>query len=368
MKFPNIIVNAKVLMLCAMFSASAQAGTRIYITHNINRGFVTVVDDATQAVVRELSVGTNPTRLAAAPDGRRVYVSNFRSHDVSVIDTSTDSVVATIPVGRQPESMAVTPDGVKLYVINYAAATLSVVDTASHSVSTVLPIGVNAKGVEVSPDGRWVYVANRGSGSVSVIDAYTDEVYTTITGTGGGNRIIFTRDSSKAYVVTGAGVTVIDVATHTVLRKLAVGLKPVDGVMAHGAGRLFVGNVDGHSISVIDTTVDLVVDTITGIGRAPWRLQVSRDESTVYAACSQSDQLSIIDVATQSVRENVSVGDGAFYVEVNPDNTRVYTTNPPAFTASVVNVDAGATPPTQSVQTLATEWNPWAMMAVTVPD
>jgi|SRR5450759_184769 len=52
---------------------------------------------------------TNPY-LDPTPDGKRVYVANFTSHDVSVIDTLTNTVVApSIPVGAYPFGVAITP-------------------------------------------------------------------------------------------------------------------------------------------------------------------------------------------------------------------------------------------------------------------
>jgi YVTN family beta-propeller protein len=366
----NLVIRTARLALglsCGLWAAWAQATTWVYATNNLGNGTVTVINHATQTEVARTLVGSNPTRIIASPDGTRVYVSNLNSDTVSVMDTSSHTVIATIPVGDKPETMAITADGTKLYVINYDGQTVSVVDTLLNAELVQVPIGEKAKGIEISPDGHWVYVANRGSGTVTVIDTFSDTVQTTIAGVGGGNRVLFNLDGSKAYVATGTGVSVLDVATHLLIKKLTAGDKPIDMVLVHSASRLFVGNVSTSDVTVVDTITDEVLATVTGTGLGPWRLAVSPDSSTVYAACSRSDTLSIIDVATMTVRQNLLVGDGAFYVAVSSDGTKVYTSNPPASTVSSVQIDLSADPPATSVVNLPTRKNPWALITVDSP-
>src|SRR5262249_12146340 len=55
------------------------------------------------------------------PDGSKLYVANFGTNDVSVINTATDSVVRTIAnVGPKPRALAITPGG-KVYVTQFLA-------------------------------------------------------------------------------------------------------------------------------------------------------------------------------------------------------------------------------------------------------
>ncbi|HEX7954459.1 MAG TPA: hypothetical protein VF523_15455, partial [Burkholderiales bacterium] len=49
----------------------------------------------------------------AAPNA---YVPNEGSGTVSVIDTATDQIIKTIPAGKKPRGSAVSKDGTKLYV------------------------------------------------------------------------------------------------------------------------------------------------------------------------------------------------------------------------------------------------------------
>ena len=56
---------------------------------------------------------TAATVTSAAPFA---YVANEESGTVSVIDTATDKVVRDIPAGKKPRGMALSKDGKHLYV------------------------------------------------------------------------------------------------------------------------------------------------------------------------------------------------------------------------------------------------------------
>ena len=89
--------------------------------------------------------------MAAAADGKHVYVSNQNDDTVSVIDTATGAVSAPIPVGAKPSGVAITPDGKHAYVANngtgllsaapaeVVTGTVSVIDTATGAVSDTIP-------------------------------------------------------------------------------------------------------------------------------------------------------------------------------------------------------------------------------------
>ena len=110
-------------------------------------------------------------------------MANWLSQTVSVIDTATNTVVKTVAVGDNPVGVAVHPDGSRVYVANEYSHTVSVIDTATNTVVKTVAVGVGSFpfGVTVHPDGSRVYVANEGSGGVSVIDTATNTVVKTVT-------------------------------------------------------------------------------------------------------------------------------------------------------------------------------------------
>jgi len=85
----------------------------------------------------------------AAPDGKRIYVSNGRGGTVSVIDPATDSILTSVKVGQRPWGIALTPDGGKLYAANGPSNDVSVIDTDKLTVTHTVPVGKLPWGVAI---------------------------------------------------------------------------------------------------------------------------------------------------------------------------------------------------------------------------
>ena len=88
-----------------------------YVT-NGKSNTVTVIDLRTFEPVRTLTVGSNPTGVAANGRKNEVYVVNTGSDNVSVIDAERNAVVATIGVHDAPYFISVSDDGRRAYVAN----------------------------------------------------------------------------------------------------------------------------------------------------------------------------------------------------------------------------------------------------------
>ena len=67
---------------------------------------MSVIDTATDRVVRQIEVGPTPHGLAISPDGRQVLVAGFGANHAVLIDTTSDQVAGQIPV-PQPHNSAI---------------------------------------------------------------------------------------------------------------------------------------------------------------------------------------------------------------------------------------------------------------------
>ncbi len=120
----------------------------------------------------------------AVHEGLAYIVVNF-SDKLEIIDTGDHSSVATVsfPPGSNPYKIAIAPDLEKAYVTNLWDASVSVVDlTGLRLLTDKIQVGENPQGLAYA--GGKVYVCNSGFGSartVSVIDAWTDQVIKTLT-------------------------------------------------------------------------------------------------------------------------------------------------------------------------------------------
>ena len=66
---------------------------------------------------------------------------NSKGNNVSVINGATDTVIKTVPVGSYPRAVGVNPTTGKVYVANMGRDTVSVIDGANNSVVATVPVG-----------------------------------------------------------------------------------------------------------------------------------------------------------------------------------------------------------------------------------
>ena len=260
------------------------------------------------------------------------YVPNEGSNDVTVFDTATDTVVATIPVGLNPIRLAVTPDGRKVYVACIAADRVFVIDTASNTVTTQIAVQDGPAEVLASPDGTRIYVPNSGEGggvgqSVSVIDVATDTVITNIPAGVNCRAIAWVQNSSGRYVYVlnqGAGnVTVINHDTLTSPGNIPTGGGPRRICVSPDGTRAYTANFQANSVTAIDTVRRRAVATIS-VGDGPRGIAITPNGQEVYVANLNTNYVSVIRASDNRVINNITVGGGCWTVVINSSSTRAY--------------------------------------------
>src|SRR3974390_2586226 len=91
-----------------------------------------------------------------------------------------------------------------------------------------------------------------------------------------------------------------------------------------------------NNVTVIDTATNKVVTTIE-VGLAPSGVAVAPDGSKVYVANEAvKGTVSVIDAATNAVSATVAVGNNPVGVAVKPDGSKVYVANRGSRTVSVI--------------------------------
>jgi gliding motility-associated-like protein len=154
-------------------------GSKIYVA-NQGSNFISVINANTGATIGQIPLNQGASSLAATFDGSQLYVSAGAS--VSVINTASNQVIKTIGVGLNPVSMAVSPDDKKVYVVNEDSRSVSVIDNQTKTViATVdLPGGQSPFSISLSPDGTKAYAVNQ-NGVISVINTANNSVTNSIT-------------------------------------------------------------------------------------------------------------------------------------------------------------------------------------------
>jgi len=284
-------------------------------------GNVSVINTASNLVVAQIQVGSQPWGVATSQDGQRVYVSNSGSNSVSVINTSTNSVITNITVGSSPHGIAVSPNGSRVYVANtgpsYFSTTgpnsVSVINTATNTVVATIPVGTDPIGVVVSPDGSRVYVLNVFSNTVSVINTATNGVIASIAAGAESWGITISPNGNFLYVACPGSntVSVISTATNMVTASIPVAGSPAGITVSPDGSRLYVTNAASSTLTVINTANNTQVGLIP-VDSSPCGVSVSPDGKQVYVADYNSNDIAVINTATNTRSATIPQGSTSY--------------------------------------------------------
>ena len=106
-------------------------------------------------------------------------------------------------------------------------------------------------------------------------------------------------------------------------------------------GLVYVANLGGGTVSVVDATTDTLVTNIPS-GGVPVGVDVDPTPNRIYVADFSGDSVFVIDGGSNTVLSTIPVGDGTFDVGVNPGADRVYAANFLSDNVSVINAISGA--------------------------
>jgi len=193
------------------------------------------------------------------------------------------------------------------------------VDSASHTAYVV----------------TWEGFALKGALSCGVIQAnvtgfdganLNQTLYDILAGNGG---VAMDADpvTSELYLAAGNSVIVMD-TSGKVLATTSVGTSATGIAVNATTNKVYVANSGSNDISVIDGASNSVVATISDPNAAaPVAVAVNPTTNTIYVANSHSNNVTIIDGATGSVTATVAVGTSPSGVAVDAQTTFVYVAN-----------------------------------------
>jgi YVTN family beta-propeller protein len=186
--------------------------------------------------------------------------------------------------------IALTADGARAYVCLSRNNTLAVVDLAAGKVTSQIPVGVAPYDVVLSQDGRTAFVSDWGGRHPRPGEPQAPS--------SGTPALIDTRGIGASGCV-----SMVDLVLNRVVAQIHTGLHPSDIELSHDGRRLFVANANSDTVSVIDTRLRHVVETITvrphgwtGAGSAPTGLALSPDNTTLFVTLGGSNAIAVVDV------------------------------------------------------------------------
>jgi YVTN family beta-propeller protein/VCBS repeat-containing protein len=263
-------------------------------------------------------------------DGFTVTVTDAHGANVTVPVTVPISPANATPTASPTFG---TPDAVTGVVTGAVAGSDSDADPLSYALNQAPTKGT----VTVNADGTFTYdptdAARLQAGQTP--GPVTDSFTVTITDGHGGTTVA---------PVTGVTVSAAQLG---ITDAIPVGSDQRGIVLTDDGAYAYVSNIGSQSVSVIDTSTNTVVETITDGFYYPVGMALSPDGSTLYTSNwgdgGSRSPLTVIDTATNTVVGSISAGHNSHIVVVSPDGSRVYVSNYGSYGGSSVLVIDPAT-------------------------
>lgn len=236
------------------------AGGKLWFTAEAAKA-IGSYDPATWKIDRIIGIGQNRTHmLFVFPDSKRIVTTNVNSGTITVLDKTEGA--AGGPTGPPP-GMPPPPPGAPGMGTQGGPRRMPGPPGGDWN-ETVIAVGKGDEGFDVSPDGKEAWTANAWDGTVSVVDLGALRVTDTIeANVPGANRLKFTPDGKRVLVslLGSPELVVIDVATHSVVKRLPIGDGAAGILIEPGGKRAFVACTPDSYVAVID------LKTLTMVGK-----------------------------------------------------------------------------------------------------
>lgn len=243
------------------------------------------------------------------------------------------SVISVSAVGR-PYGVAISKQGRTYVSLLDANSVVTDPDLPEDGFGSPIAVGLTPPHVVFNPSGTRAYVTNQTGQSMSVIDVATNTVLTTVPLPADGFNLITSADGRKVFVSVSTGqVYVVDAGTNQVVDSII--LSPaVNGFARHPTKNLiYISSRDGGTVSEVNAATNLVVRTFT-TGGQPQRLAVSPSGGELLIA-NENLGLDIWTLATGARDTTIAVP--AYGLGLSPDGEKVYVTSGPGGQITIVN-------------------------------
>ena len=307
--------------------AADRSHDRVYTADQVSNT-VSVIDPATNRLLGLIKLGELPPAaltplykgqslvhgLGFSPDGTRLCVVSIGSNAVTLVDTATNKVLKSQYVGRSPHEAFFTPDGKEIYVAVRGEDYVGVLDAETLDEKARIKTNSGPGMILFSPDGRYAFVPSSFTPELCVIDTRTRGVIARVPQaspfspnlavSADGKQVWFTlKDSGKTQVMNAE-------PPFAILGTLASGpitnhVTCVDNAQGHFA-YVTVGGTDEVKVYRREPPFELV-KTIP-VGALPHGVWAAPDGSRVYIGLENDAKVQAIDTRTNEVAATIPIG------------------------------------------------------------
>ena len=335
-----LVFAASIMLFAGSYSSRAQAGAephgrtihpralafnptthRLYAVDQDGNRVIVVDSKGTQS---SIAVGRAPNCLVVDTAVNRIYVANAGSGDVSVIDGATDRVVKTLPGEQHPYAIAFNSALHRAYVTNTYSNKVTMVDTATNGVEQ-LPVG-SKDYVETDARRKRAFFISYEDPTLTMLDA-TNTVHHEDLGLSHPWGLAVDEQRGIVYVTEIGKDTLL--AYHEEngkMDKVPTGAMPDAVAVDEAANRIYVTNYVGDSVTIVDGATMKPVATVPA-GHHPQAVAVDGRRHRIFVANTHSNNATVIDGATNRALATIPAGTNPYAIAIDPDSGDAYVAN-----------------------------------------
>ncbi len=289
------------------------------------------------------------TSSAAGSDQGSLLVLNKSESTLAIIDPATLKVLARVPTGEAPHELIASADGRLAFVCNYGTVerpgnTISVIDIASRKEIKRVDLGALLRPHGVTESNGKIYFTIEGSRAVARYDPVAGRIdWTMGTGQGGTHMVVVGPASGKIYTAnrdsdTVSAITPAKGTSAWTITQIAVGKGPEGIALSPDEREVWVAHRGDGGLSIIDIATDQVKETLK-VGRAPIRVKFTPDGKRVLVSDAQGGDVVVFDASTRKELKRIPVGGVPAGILVQPDGRRAFVASTQANKVLVINLD-----------------------------
>jgi YVTN family beta-propeller protein len=271
---------------------------------------------------RHIQVGDLPLNMVPSPDGRFIVITNngWTKPTLTVFDTRTEQIISRAPVDNAWLGLVWDPDGSRVFSAGAAensirefawskgvlkdAGSIAVGPPERRTGGELLNAGFIG-GLAISPDGSRLYAAQVFGQAVSAIDLRTRREVGKAALDAEPYTCLLSADGKTLFVSLWGGAKVLMFAADTLapLGEVAVGGHPNSMVLSKDGTRLFVACANTNAVWVIDLATRSAIEQISvalypdaPVGTTPNSLALSPDGATMLVANADNNNVAVVDV------------------------------------------------------------------------
>lgn len=289
--------------------------------------FINVRD---QSIIQTLKLpkGGNTFKGIAWSSGNKVWTTDEKGflRSAKMNDKGLFTWVDAIPlpgndnIGPFPGGFAIDEKRGVIYVALNRNNTVGIVNMNTGKVIGQIPVGIAPYSVLIKKDKA--YVSNwggrhPGSGDMAAPSS--------------GSLVVIDKQTG---VASSGTVSVINLANDKVIKEIAVDLHPCGMALSPDQSLLFVANANSDNVSVINTQSDNVIDKISSkpmeelpFGSAPNDVAVAPDGKTLYIADGVDNLLAVMDLNNNRLKGLIPTGWYPSAVRLSANGSKLFVAN-----------------------------------------